>query len=160
MSRRRDASPIARVMLSGAAVLMSAGLAGCTLLAGNEPMEPEELEGLAIGANAELAGVDVRSIVLISRDAGEPGRMLGTLVSGAEEPVELTFADEDDSVSVTLPPGDLLKLEEREIVIDSVEQRPGSYVPISVSAGGEEVEVQVPVFDGDLEYYAPYVPSE
>jgi|GEM_PF-2145449 len=160
MTTRRGTRPIGRVMLAGAAVLTAAGLAGCDLLTGDEPLPPEELEGIAIGANAELAGVDVRSIVLIATDEGEPGRMLGTLVNGAEEAVEVTFSDEDDSVSVTVPAGDLLKFEEQETVLDSVDQRPGSYVPITVSAGGEEVEIPVPVFDGDLEFYSTFVPTE
>ncbi|WP_400999939.1 hypothetical protein [Agromyces sp. GXQ0307] len=159
MSERRGRTVVARVALAAAVMFPAAGLAGCNVLAGDEPLPPEELEGIAIGANAELSGIDVRSIVLISRDAGEPGRMLGTLFNRTDSPVEVTFSDEDDSVTVVAPVGELVKFEEQETVIGSVEQRPGSYVTIRVSAEGEDVSMDVPVFDGDLEFYAPFVPS-
>lgn len=147
----------AALVLGASALLVTT--AGCSAIAGDEPLPPEELEAIALGANAEVSDVAARSIVLVAADRGEPGRLLGTLFNGGDAPVEVELSDEDDAVVVEVPAGGLVALEEQEFLLGTVEQIPGSYVELGMDVDGEAVEMQVPVRDGSLEAYAPYLPE-
>lgn len=148
-----------RVAASLCVAATIASMSGCAVIAGEEPLPPEELEAIALGANAEVSHVAARSIVLVAADRGEPGRLLGTLFNRGDAPVEVELSDADDSVVVEVPAGDLVALEEQEFLVQSVEQIPGSYVEIGLAVDGEEAVLQVPVRDGSLEAYAPYLPE-
>ena len=158
------ASPFPRTALrrAGAALLAAAAVASmsaCAIISGDEPLPPEELEAIALGANGEIADVAARSIVIVAADEGEPGRLLGTIFNRGDDAVEVELSDADDSVVVEVPGGDLVALEEQAFLIRTVEQIPGSYVEIALTVDGEAIELQVPVRDGSLEAYAPYLPE-
>ncbi|GAA4066998.1 hypothetical protein [Agromyces indicus] len=155
-------SPKTRLRRAAAALMAATALAsmsGCAMTGGEEPLPPEELEAIALGANGEAGDVAARSIVIVAADEGEPGRLLGTVFNRGDDAVEVELSDADDSVLVEIPAGDLVALEEQEFLMQTVEQIPGSYVEITLAAGGEEVTLQVPVRDGSLEAYAPYLPE-
>ncbi|MGR0221811.1 hypothetical protein [Agromyces sp. ZXT2-6] len=158
-ARRLPRTAVRRAAPFACAAAVLAAMAGCAVVAGDEPLPPEELEAIALGANAEVSDVAARSIVLVAADRGEPGRLLGTLFNRGDAPVEVELSDDDDTVVVEVPAGDLVALEEQEFLLDTVEQIPGSYVEVDIGVGGEVVEMQVPVRDGSLEAYAPYLPE-
>jgi hypothetical protein len=148
-----------RTAASLCAAAAIASMSGCAMIAGDEPLPPEELEAIALGANGEVADVAARSIVIVASDRGEPGRLLGTIVNRGDDAVQVELSDADDSVVVEVPAGDLVALEEQEFLLETVEQIPGSYVEIGFAADGEDTDLQVPVRDGSLEAYAPYLPE-
>lgn len=156
---RLPKTPLRRAAALVCASAAIATMAGCAAIAGDEPLPPEELEAIALGANAEVSDVAARSIVLVAADRGEPGRLLGTLFNRGDAPVEVELSDDDDTVVVEVPANDLVALEEQEFLMQSVEQIPGSYVEIRLAVDGEEAVLQVPVRDGSLEAYAPYLPE-
>lgn len=132
-------------------------LSGC---GGNgEDIPPEEKEAIAVGVNAEIGEVEVLSVLLVSSGESEPGRLLGTVSNKAGSPVDVTFSDPDDVLTVTVDGGAEYGFDQNPAVFDTVSGIPGALVPVTVTAGADRQELQVPVVDGTLERYRPYLPS-
>ncbi len=140
-------------VLVGASVL-PATLAGCYV------RDDPGIEVVAAGAEAEVGPIEIAGMVLVSRDEGKPGRLLGTLFNNSDADVEVTLADEDDEVTVTVEASGDLGFDTNPHTFETVAQIPGSLVPVTVTAGEESTEVQVPVMNGSLERYRPYLPEE
>jgi hypothetical protein len=148
-----------RVMASTfAAVGLVFALGGCSL-APTEEIPPEEKESIAIGANTSVGALEARSLLLVSTEEGAPGRVLGTIFNSTDEDIEVTIADDDDEVAVTVPARGLVALEEDSVLIESVSERPGSFVPLTLTAESADTEILVPVRDGSLEQFEPFVPA-
>ena len=148
------------VTAAAAAVVATVVLSAC---AADEPsrdeVPPGELEAVAIGTNLDVGEIKIRSLLVVATGRGEPGRLLGNVFNPTDAVVEVEIADDDDSVEVVVPPLDVVAFDEEETVLDSVAEIPGSFVPITVTAEGVEVEDRIPVVDGSLDWYQPYVPS-
>src|SRR5690606_27138018 len=111
------------------------------------------------GIDAEVAAVELRSFLIISTDEGEPGRFLGTIVNNADEGTTVTFADNDEEVTVTVPSGEMYHLSENEAGFETVEVIPGARAEVTVTVGSVTEEIIPIVLDGSLEQYRPYLPS-
>lgn len=149
-----------RIVTAAAAVVVSAALTAC---AADEPsrveVPPSELEAVAVGTNLDVGEIKIRSLLVVATDEGEPGRLLGNVFNPTDAAVEVMIADEDDSVEIVVPPRDVVAFDEEETVLDSVAEIPGSFVQVTVTAQGVEVEDRIPVVDGSLDWYEPYVPG-
>lgn len=149
-----------RIVTAAAAVVAVAALTAC---AAGEPsrdeVPPGELEAVAIGTNIDVGEIKIRSLILVATDEGEPGRLLGSVFNPTDAAVDVVIADDDDSVEVVVPPLDVVAFDEQETVLDSVAEIPGSFVQVTVTAQGVEVEDRIPVVDGSLDWYEPYVPG-
>jgi hypothetical protein len=145
------------------AAVATIAIAGLTACSAEEPrsvdVPPGELEAVAIGTNLDVGEIKIRSLLVVATDEGEPGRLLGNIFNPTDAAVGVVIADEDDSVEVVVPPLDVVAFDEEETVLDSVAEIPGSFVPITVTAEGVEVEDRIPVVDGSLDWYQPYVPG-
>lgn len=62
----------------------------------------EDWCAIANGTDADIGGVEVRSLLIVSCGENRPGRLLGTLFNTTDKPVDVTLSDEDDSVTVQL----------------------------------------------------------
>lgn len=95
--RRRPSHqrPFLNALIAAAVALGFSGCAG--------PAE-EDWYAIANGTDADIGGVEVRSVLIVSSGQKRPGRLLGTLFNSMEMPVDVTLSDEDDSVTVRLEP--------------------------------------------------------
>lgn len=153
---------------SRAAALLTASLllGGCTFV---NPQTTQEPYVPSDGQNVSLGGeVRVASLLVVAAEEGEPGRLLARVVNGSPEEQRVTITGEGLDESVTVPPQATVAIgepgdpEALDVVIDAVSERPGQLVELTIvreGEGGETLEVGVPVLDGSLEQYAPYLPT-
>lgn len=119
----------------------------------------EDTYAIANGTNADIGGIEIRSLLIVSANESEPGRLLGTLFNHSQETVEISIADADDNVAVSVEGETHYGLDTNPAILSWIEDIPGSLVTLAVSANGDEKELQVPVLDGTLEAYRPYLPT-
>lgn len=74
-------------------------------------------------------------------------------------PVEITIADEDESFTLVIPAEEEFPLDRKEVIFETVGDRPGALTPIPATAEEETLELSIPVRDGTLECYVPYLPE-
>jgi hypothetical protein len=134
--------------------LIIISLAGCSTATPDE-----DWYAIANGVDADIGGVEVRSLLLVSEDANEPGRFLGTLFNTSTSPVDVVFSDANDSVTVRVESQGQLGFDTRPLLFSSVSEIPGSRVPVVVTVGSEQKELSTPVFDGTLQAYRPFLPT-
>lgn len=140
----------ARTLTAVVSVLFIAGCSGAA---------EEDTYAIANGVNAEVGGIEIRSLLIVSAAESKPGRLLGTLFNRSPELVEVSIADTDDALTVSVEGETNHEFDTNPAILDSVEDIPGSRVTISISVGSDKEELQVPVLDGTLEAYRPYLPS-
>lgn len=137
--------------------LLTAMIIAC--LPGCSGPPEEDRYAIANGANTDVGDVQIRSLLIVSAAEGERGRLLGSLFNTSKEPVEVTIADEDDSVRVTVDGQSDVGLDTNPVFFSSVSEIPGSRVQVTISAGSHSRNLDVPVMDGTLPAYRSYVPS-
>lgn len=135
------------------AAMIALGFSGCA-----GPAE-EDWYAIANGTDADVGGVEVRSVLIVSSGENRPGRLLGTLFNTTERPVDVTLSDEDDSVTVRLEPQADYGFDTNPLVFSSIAGIPGSRVSVTVTVGSSNEELSTPVFDGTLQAYRPYLPT-
>lgn len=140
----------AKALLAAAVLLFALG---CS----NQP--EEDTYAVATGVNADVGTIQVRSLLIVSAAESVPGRLLGSLFNFSQEPVEVTITDQDDDVAITVEGGATHQLDSNPAILTSVSDIPGSRVPLTVKAGTDTAELQVPVLDGTLDQYPPYLPT-
>lgn len=143
-----------------AAIIMF-GATGCGLFA---PQATTEQYAPSDGVEASLDGVDVRNLILVAAEDGEHFNVVFTGVNTRSESAKLVLAFEANGASATaefvLKPGTRAFGDpEGEFVLVSLpDVKIGSTVTAFAQvAGAEDREMQVPVLDGILAEYAPYV---
>ncbi|NKX56407.1 hypothetical protein [Arthrobacter mobilis] len=119
----------------------------------------EETEAIANGVDADVGPVQVRSLLVVSTGDSQPGRLLGTLSNTADAPAEVVISDNNEEVAVTVDGGSDYGFDTRPTQLDSISGIPGALVPVKITVGSDSQELQVPVMDGTLEPYRPYLPT-
>ncbi len=161
---RAEQPPRAQRALRGAAVLAaSLALGGCTFV---NPQTTQEPYVVSDGQGVSLGEVRVASLLVVAEEEGQPGRLVARIVNGTPDEQRVTITGEGLDETVTAPPQETVAIGEPgdedavDIIIDAVSRRPGQLVELTlVREGGETLEVGVPVLDGSLEQYAPYLPT-
>ncbi len=158
-SARRPARTVVAAASAATGALL---LAACSPTTTVLPYAPSD------GARVNLTD-NVRGLNLLVASAGEgmPGTILGALANDSSEPVEFELAAEGtEPLVVTVPAGETVFLgsgaedgESIEALIDEVATVPGGDLEATLSGAGAEEEFPLPVFDGTLPEYAPYVPE-
>jgi hypothetical protein len=134
------------------ALLTALTLTGCSA--------PEEsMNAIANGEDGQVGDIELRSMLLVSAAEGEPGRLLGTLVNPSSSDVDVTISDTDDQVTVTVPADSQYPLDTNEQIFSTVEEPPGALTEISLASSSESTALQIPVLDGTLDQYEPYLPD-
>jgi len=141
---------------------LAAMLAPCVatlLLMGCTPPPDEDHYAIAVGSNKDFAGLELRSIFIVTSAENEPGRILGTIFNKTDENVDLIIGDRDDELPVSIPAGGKMEFQDSPAVLSSTEARPGARTDLTIEAQGDTTSFDVAVLDGTLEQYAPYVPK-
>jgi hypothetical protein len=129
------------------------------LLAGCTPPPDEDHYAVAVGSNKDFAGLELRSVFIVTAAENEPGRILGTVFNTTGEDIDLVIADRDDELPVSIPAEGRVEFDTSRVVLNSTEARPGARTDLTVQVEGETASFDVAVVDGTLEQYAPYVPE-
>ncbi len=127
--------------------------AGCS-----SPAE-EDRDAIAVGEDGKVGSVELLSVLLVSAGEGEPARLLGTLMNETDQPLEITLSDKDDNVIVTVAGNGQYPFDTNEAIFETAGDAPGANTTITVEADGETTDLVVPVVDGTLERYRPYLPE-
>lgn len=151
---------IKSAMLAGVLALSMSGCALIAPVATKHPYDPSD------GVGADVSEVDVRNLVLIADEPGGLYNVVFTAVNaGDATDLSMTFVG-DNGVKHTVDFevangntafGELDK--ETTKLLQLGKQAIGSTVNTFISANGESVELHVPVLDGTLDEYKPYVPT-
>lgn len=119
----------------------------------------EDRDAIAVGEDGSVGSVELLSVLLVSTDEGDRARLLGTLDNKTDEPLEVTISDDDDRVVVTVPANEQYPFDSNETIFETAGDAPGANTTVTVEADGETMELVVPVVDGTLEQYQPYLPE-
>lgn len=151
---------IPRPLVVAAAVLSLAGLTGCMELS-------EQTTTLQYtptdGTQADLdGGVKVRNVLLVSEGSGEPATLIASVVNTGTEQATVNFGGDVVNTVVRVDAGETVHVGpegDEQVEVDSLDAHPGELVDVTVDAGGEPQQMDVPVMDGTLQELATLVPT-
>lgn len=108
--------------------------------------------------------IQLRNIMVIAQDADSAGRLLGTVLNQGEKDATVTLAFPQETLTLEVPAGKEIRLEEEanELLLEKAGAAPGlllENVKVSADTVSETTSFNVPVLDGALEEYAPYLPN-
>ena len=151
-----------RKRLSASALVLAAALlSGCTFTNPQMTTQPYlPSDGQVASLDPE---VDVAALKVITEGAGEPGALVARLVNASERPREVRVSAEGLDEAFTVPARSTLAIGgvfagSTPVVLPAVPSAPGLLMPMTLHVdGAETIELRVPVLDGALEAYRPYL---
>jgi hypothetical protein len=153
---------VAPVLAAAVALLPVAAVSGCTFV--NPQITTKDYQP-ADGLDVELDdGMIVTQLLVVTRDQGDPGSVIARIINETSDRQQVTFTADGLDQTVTVPAGETLALGgvtdgSEVMIIDSMPEAPGLVIDMSVGLqGGTTQQLQVPVLDGTLEEYRPYLP--
>jgi hypothetical protein len=154
----------ARVVASaGLVALLAIALAGCDFVTPNAALKPYDPSD---GVSTRIGDVDVLNVMVLSED-GESGNLVFSAYNSGGDDVELTAqylsGGTKENLSFPLPARELSDFgfaEGEQVFLTSIDAKPGSMLPIYFQYGDRQGrELLVPVLDGSLEQYSPFLPQ-
>ena len=154
----------ARVVASaGLTALVAIALAGCNFFTPQSTLVPYDPSD---GVSTRVGDVDVLNAVVISEDGVNGNLMFSALNSGTDD-VDLTVQYESDGEKVTLDvpvdagtTGEFGFGEGGQLFLAGIDTPPGGLLPIYFQYGDVQGrQLLVPVLDGAVEQYAPFLPT-
>ncbi|MHA7293000.1 hypothetical protein [Arthrobacter sp. HLT1-21] len=148
-----------RSLAAGAALVAVLGATGCSVTS-------EQATTIQYAASDgivdEVGPLELRNIMIITSDEGEPGTILGTVFNPTDSAVQLTIEGDNETVDITVPAEGKWVFEDETTddgVLDGISEIPGALVDLTFVVNSETAELRVPVLDGTLEEYREYVPG-
>ncbi|MFW0155889.1 hypothetical protein ACN08X_07610 [Rothia sp. P6271] len=114
------------------------------------------------GVSANVGDIAVRNIMVIAESADADGRVLGTILNNGKEDATVTINFPAGAENITVPAGKEIRLEDEshKLIIDPAGANPGlMLLDVKVSSNGHSEPVNIPVLDGTLPEYKPFVPN-
>ncbi|BBE24492.1 hypothetical protein MN0502_33750 (plasmid) [Arthrobacter sp. MN05-02] len=136
--------------------LLATGLA---LVAGCATGGQDNWNSTAVGDDKSVGALDLRSVLLVTDEEGSPARLLGTVENNGDQPVEVRISDEDEDVTVMVPAQGSVGLDTVETLLRTAGDAPGARTTLTATTDAGDVELLVPVVDGTLDPYKPYLPE-
>jgi hypothetical protein len=154
---------IASVALSAAVLLGATGCALVSTQATEIPYSPGD------GVNIPDSGpVLVRNALIITDDEGETANMIAALINNSDDSqtltIELGEGSSAQSTTVRVPARETISFGDTEedtepLELESIDAIPGETIPVYFQSGDAEgVLAEVPVLDGELDYYNDLLP--
>ena len=149
---------VASIALAAAVAL---GTAGCNFLTPQATLEQYDPSD---GVNGQVGDVALRNVLFILGEDETANLLFTTVNSGDEEAdlhVEVLLDGEAWDEQVEIPTGlTVFGGEEDAVIFEGIDLPDGGVVTVYFQYGeAEGVELPVPVLDGTLEEYRPYVPT-
>ena len=115
------------------------------------------------GVHSTINGnIELRNIMVVSHGKGAEGRVLGTVLNKGNNDATVTFNFPSGAKTVNVPKGQQVRLEQddHKLVIPQVAPQPGETLGNTrVSVGDASGTLNIPVMDGTLKEYKPYLPG-
>lgn len=112
------------------------------------------------GTDAQVSQIEIADLRLASRAEGEQARFLGTLGNQSDLPLEMTFRDDDDEVSVIVPADTILDLADTLTLFETADVQPGTIATVMISVASDEEATELPVIDGTVDQDGDIVPND
>ncbi|WP_105030445.1 hypothetical protein [Arthrobacter ruber] len=142
-----------RVARKGALLLLGLGMiTGCAT-------SEEDWNSTAVGDDKSVGDVDLRSVLLVTHEENEPARLLGTLENNGDEAVDVSISDADETTTLTIPAEGSIPLDTVATLLRTAGDAPGARTTLTATTEAGQVELLVPVVDGTLDPYKPYLPD-
>jgi len=114
------------------------------------------------GVNAQFGDIKVRNAMIVSDGEKNPGRLLGSIFNGSAQDVTVTVNGAQGSqTQVRVKANNEVSLNESSdaAILSTSGGAPGSLVSLEFSGEGKTASVKVPVLDGTIKEYKPYLPT-
>ncbi|HRO94980.1 MULTISPECIES: hypothetical protein [Micrococcaceae] len=113
------------------------------------------------GIIANVGDAELRNLLLVSKAPSSEARFLGSAFNDSDEPLGVVITIEGTSTPLNEPAGERLELGEpqNEHIIPDTGTFPCGLAEATIQAGDASQDDQIPVLDGTLEHYRPYVPG-
>ncbi len=146
------------------AAALTLGATGCSLIAPQGTLEPYAPSD---GVEVSIGGVDVRNIMLIADESGENFNVVFGAINLTEQPADIAISfmgegSQKARAEFTIPTGNTLfgdpEGEETPVLVTIPGLKAGQTVEAYFQKPGEdEIKHNIPVLDGTLNEYKPYV---
>ena len=114
---------------------------------------------VALGANLDLSGLQLRSLLIVTPGQNEPGRLLGTVFNTTATDIQMILADSDEQLPVKIPAQGHVEFDQSPLIFHSTQEPPGARTDLRVTVKGQQASINVPIQNGTFDQYRPYVPS-
>jgi hypothetical protein len=144
--RRRVPLLIGLILVAvGAAV----GLEGCS-------WTPGARVELGPGQDVTVGEVQGQDLKLVTEGAGQPARLLGTLVNPSDASVEVTVRDADDLATVAVSEGDSFSFTDSPTIFATIDAAIGEEATMTLTSPAGQEDVLIPVYEGPIGGYEHY----
>lgn len=147
-----------RFVAAGVVAAAVLGVTGCSFVNEDSTLQ---VYSPSDGIRANVGDAELRNLLLVSKDPSSAGRYLGSVFNDSPEPLEVVITIQGTATRLTVPAGGRLELgePENEHVIPDTGSFPGGMAEATIQAGEVSQDEPIPVLDGTLEAYRPYVPG-
>jgi len=114
---------------------------------------------VALGADLNFSGLQLRSVLIVTSGQNEPGRVLGRIFNTTATDIQVVLADSDEQLPVKIPAMGHVELDQSPLIFNSTQGLPGARAGLQVTAKGQQASINVPIQDGTFAQYRPYIPS-
>jgi hypothetical protein len=132
---------------------------GMVLMTGCAAGGEDNWNSTAVGDDKSVGEVDLRSVLLVTDNADAPARLLGTFENNGDQDVDVVISDDDEDVTVTVTAQGSVGLDTLETLLQTAGDAPGARTSLTATTDAGDVELLVPVVDGTLDPYKPYLPD-
>jgi hypothetical protein len=154
----------ARVAASAVlAALLAVTLAGCNFFTPQATLKPYDASD---GVSTVVGDVHISNALVLSED-GVSGNLLFTAVNNSRKSVDLTVQYDSlgkrTDLTVEVAAGSSAQFgfgDDGQLFLTAIDTKPGALMPIYFQYGDEQgKQLMVPVLDGSLEQYSPFLPQ-
>ena len=146
--------PNSRVRLAVVTLAAVVSLAACS---GGSPLTALKPYAASDGLHASVGEVRALNLLVLTRGAGEPAALTGTIDNTGEASASVSITVAGEKFDVIVPAGGSVKLAlgagDTPIVLEDAPATPGLIAAVTIATGGTSLEVPVPVLDGTLPEY-------
>ncbi|WP_129660730.1 hypothetical protein [Rothia halotolerans] len=112
------------------------------------------------GVSASVGDVEANNLLVVTNAAQDEGRLLGGMVNNGERDASVEIDTGEATVQVRVPADSEVDLSEQEALVDPAGAEPGALLfGTELKSEGATTSIDMPVLDGALEQYAPFVPG-
>ncbi|MDQ0769416.1 hypothetical protein QF031_002165 [Pseudarthrobacter defluvii] len=114
---------------------------------------------VALGADLNFSGLQLRSVLILTSGQNEPGRVLGTIFNTTATDIHMVLADSDEQLPVKIPALGHIEFDQSLVIFNSTQEPPGARTDLQVTVKGQQASINVPIQNGTFDQYRPYIPS-
>lgn len=151
-----------RRLLAGlSAISVATLLSACAVFS---PMSTEIVYNPGDGVAVSLGDVDVRDLVVIGTEQGEPATISAYVVNGSAEDVTVSISSEGSApATLDVPANTAVQASpagEEGLTLESLDVAIGAMVPLTIQIDGDApAQVSAPSVSADTPMYSEYAPS-